>query len=816
MDKLLEIYSHILKKHLSNRFLQRINIVGVIELNQEIFKVRAIFTANIIFLKYNHTQKNTAIVSNTNAWLKAVFSKNNLFSSIIDCADEGLIDLIDNHLIHTIGLELIDIPSFYENLLSIETDSKGNEFEISANKNYRNKLGSYYTPLDFAHVVTQKTIDTFFELNSKNIDFGNLETALKEISTITFVDFSCGGGVFFTQIFSYFTNLFEHFSIPKKRQIAVLQAIALNISAFDVDCLALEVAKLNVLLTINQPMLYNELSKNFIHANFLQQTDFLIDESQKVAIFSSGFIYHEKLALQKKYLRQYDIILGNPPWEKIRFEEKKFYALYKSSIAQNHFKSTRRSEIKENELNNINLAQFSTQFKIEIEKTKSDLKRSSFFNLSNRGELNTYALFTEAAYKLKTSRGVVGLLLKSSIATSQVNQWLFKYLARKNAIIAIYDFINRNKIFAIDSRERFCFLLLGANQSNKFDVAMNLCVADEIKKPTHLIELSYEKLQKLNPETGMLPNFSTKADADFLIRVSEDFLFFKAVFPTVKFGRIVHFTSHADFISKKQTGNNTPIYEGKFFNQFDGKYAGFNDLEDSLKYGNKSSAIILDEDRKKEKNYLPESRFFIEKEKWTQLSKNHQVDFMLAWRSLTSATNTRTCIATILPFIPASQSVQFLTANEADLIYLVALFNSIVFDFILKKKLSGIDLTQSLINQMPVPNNNQLGILINLQGKKASINEHITANVYQLLQYDIRLALVFKNINLEKKITLTEYKEKSIKHLDLIFMFLYNLNETEIDLVLSVFEKQYSKKDAVWFKKELKLLQVNNTIGSPY
>ena len=204
-------------------------------------------------------------------------------------------------------------------------------------------------------MVTGKTIDTFFELNFGTVD----KEFLKEITSISFADFSCGGGNFIIAVIDYFENLFSKWNIEKEKQLELLKAIALNISAFDVDCLALEVAKLNLLLRIKQPILYKSVSEKFIHANFLLQSDFAIDESKKVEVFSSGFIYHEQLSLSKDKLKNYDVVLGNPPWEKIRFEEKKFYALYENSISENHFKSSRTNEIDEIELSNFRLAEYS-------------------------------------------------------------------------------------------------------------------------------------------------------------------------------------------------------------------------------------------------------------------------------------------------------------------------------------------------------------------------------------------------------------------------------------------------------------------------
>ena len=276
----------------------------------------------------------------------------------------------------------------------------------------------------------------------------------------------------------------------------------------------------------------------------------------------------------------------------------------------------------------------------------------------------------------------------------------------------------------------------------------------------------------------------------------------------------MHLTSHSDFISTKSTEDNIPIYEGKFFNQFDGKYSGFNGMRDELKYGNKSSSVLLDPSIKNLNDYLPESRFFINREKWLQLSKNHKEEFMLVWRSLTSATNTRTCIATVLPFIPASQSVQFLTTNQKDLLYLTGLFNSVVFDFILKKKLSGIDLTQSVINQIPVPDVERNSNKIVFNGIEASIKKHISLLVFSLLKNDSRLSSISEILELKPELP-CESRFETVRKIDLLFMLLYKLTNPEVELVLSEFGKQYNGVDLQWFQNQIQLFTTsNNTISS--
>ena len=134
MDKALKIYAYVLKKYLSNCFAKRQNIDPA-ELNKERFKTKAVFTAAIIFLKSNSKIDNLKLIAATNNWLKTSFGDENLFSSIIENASESLTKLIDDNLYNFFGVESIDVPAFYENLLSIETGNESNGTEISNSKN---------------------------------------------------------------------------------------------------------------------------------------------------------------------------------------------------------------------------------------------------------------------------------------------------------------------------------------------------------------------------------------------------------------------------------------------------------------------------------------------------------------------------------------------------------------------------------------------------------------------------------------------------------------------------------------------------------
>lgn len=814
MHKILAIYSQLLQEHLTNAFQQgRLNDQDPQNFNQENFRVRALFIASIIF---RSNQPDTEFsFQKLKKWLSKSFGSNNFFSGIIKSSDD-LQDIFNLYLSKVDISSELHVATLYETLLSVESGSDVNVIKVSNDKNYRNKLGSYYTPSSFARFVTYQTIDTYFKQNlaikklSDSIKVEDNSKIVDAVKNLTFADFSCGAGNFINEIVTYFEAIFALMKLNRGVVKKLLERIALNVTAIDVDPIALEVCKLNMLLRVGIPDKYDEVSKSFIHGNFLLHTTEEKKPKEKIDIFSKGFIYHDTLAINVLRLKGFDICLGNPPWEKIRFEEKRFFSLHANRIAFNHVKKSRDKEVKKFEIGNSPLAIYSKEFRTAVDAAKEKIKGTSFYKYSNRGELNTYSLFTEAAFNLSASNGVVGLVLKSAITTSQINKDLFNSFIEEKRLLAVYDFINKKKIFNIDSRERFCFLLLGKGNDFQFSLAMNLTDIEGLSG--NLVRMEYKTLNLINPLTGMIPNVSAKDELDILISISKKFPIFNKAFSNVRFGRIVHLTLHASFITRQPGIGKLAIYEGKFLHQFDSKYSGFNGVPTEKRYENKSSAILIREDDKLNPSYFPESRFYIPEDKWKNLSKNYDQPYMLAWRSLTSATNSRTSIATILPFIPATQSVQFLVTNANDTIYLCGLFNSIVFDFLLKMKLNGIDLTKTLINQIPVPTAREENKLFEFEGSEMPARNLIEYLVFLLLRNDSKIKSLFSDqqiINKRHKVIL---RKELIRWIDLIFFCLYNLTASELDVILLNF-KDYTIEDKKWFKNKLIELRSNNSIS---
>jgi hypothetical protein len=205
------------------------------------------------------------------------------------------------------------------------------------------------------------------------------------------------------------------------------------------------------------------------------------------------------------------------------------------------------------------------------------------------------------------------------------------------------------------------------------------------------------------------------------------------------------------------------------------------------------------EEEKKNPYIVPESRYFIEKDKWEDISKNYKANYSVVWRSLTSTTNRRTTIASILPHSPTIQSIQLLQCNDdyRTLIIILALFNSAIFDYLVKLKLNGIDLTQSIIRQIPVPSRETFREVVCFKGITATIEEHIFIRVKELYRNDVRLKELFEQVtqgvscyngsNIENKQIIVE--------LDYLIAIAYGVNKERLIAIMSTFTQYFCSED---------------------
>ena len=599
----------------------------------------------------------------------------------------------------------------YDALLASEFCVQPERVGYKIDKVSRDIAGAYYTSSDFSAQITYRALESYMDRKLRRAIDSDSFACCNEYENITFLDYSCGCGEFLLAVIQYFDNHVLGYSRKK---------LATQLRGVDVNPIALMITIARIVSAVeaeDDENLLREVAKNFIVGNPLLHSDKIAPLEVRFDNFALNRLYAETEGINCLELEQQNlVVLGNPPWEKLRFEERAFFRPVCPAISAISQKNKREKEIKKLAINWLELLEYYQLLQDDYASVKKEIPKHPLLKVSLVGELNTYAMFAELASRLTEKDGFAAIIAKSALVTSTCYSSCFRHFVNQGSLSEVFLFDNREKLFQIDSREKFCVLFFGGEHAGGIKVHYGLTKQEQILSSVP-INVTSEELELINPETGLLPNVADSKEFSFLLRTHRSLSVFAKEFPKCHFGRLVHLTAHAEHISTKSEKTRVPIYEGKFIEQYDNRFSTFAGMSADERYQAKASARRQPGDSFVAPKPAPECRYFIDKKFWESFLDRYDQPYSLCWRSLTSPTNQRTMIASIIPSMPTCQSVQLLqTTPVEDLLMILALFNSKVFDFFVRLKMGGIDLTQSVVRQIPVPFREAWNSMVTLHG----------------------------------------------------------------------------------------------------
>lgn len=599
----------------------------------------------------------------------------------------------------------------YDALLASEFCVQPERVGYKIDKVSRDIAGAYYTSSDFSAQITYRALESYMDRKRRRAIDSDSFACCNEYENITFLDYSCGCGEFLLAVIQYFDNHVLGYSRKK---------LATQLRGVDVNPIALMITIARIVSAVeaeDDENLLREVAKNFIVGNPLLHSDKIAPLEVRFDNFALNRLYAETEGINCLELEQQNlVVLGNPPWEKLRFEERAFFRPVCPAISAISQKNKREKEIEKLAVNWLELLEYYQLLQDDYASVKKEIPKHPLLKVSLVGELNTYAMFAELASRLTEKDGFAAIIVKSALVTSTCYSSCFRHFVNQGSLSEVFLFDNREKLFQIDSREKFCVLFFGGEHAGGIKVHYGLTKQEQILSSVP-INVTSEELELINPETGLLPNVADSKEFSFLLRTHRSLSVFAKEFPKCHFGRLVHLTAHAEHISTKSEKTRVPIYEGKFIEQYDNRFSTFAGMSADERYQAKASARRQPGDSFVAPKPAPECRYFIDKKFWESFLDRYDQPYSLCWRSLTSPTNQRTMIASIIPSMPTCQSVQLLqTTPVEDLLMILALFNSKVFDFFVRLKMGGIDLTQSVVRQIPVPFREAWNSMVTLHG----------------------------------------------------------------------------------------------------
>jgi hypothetical protein len=429
----------------------------------------------------------------------------------------------------------------------------------------------------------------------------------------------------------------------------------------------------------------------------------------------------------------FDVLLGNPPWERIKLQEKEWFATRRPDIAMAPNAVTRRRLISSLTTEDPALYAAFIEACRQAEGESHLVRNSGRYPLCGRGDINTYAIFAETNRMLIAPTGHVGCIVPSGIATDDTTKYFFQNLMETQALRSLYDFENRAGLFpAVDSRMKFCLLTLvgpARSATHGAEFVFFAHAVEDLKDPERCFTLSAEDVALLNPATRTCPSFRSRRDAELAKAIYHCFAPLgeaEAASEEQWHLRIpqglFHQTNDAPLLLEK-----TQLEEEGFSQQPNGHWIRgterfltmcegrmihiFNHRASSVGISDTNTfrsgvSIDVTEANLADPMFVATPRYWVSAaETETRIPQSYQSDWFSGFKDVTSATNERTMIAAAMPRTAVVYSIRVIFAlghAPADTACLFASFNSFCFDYFARNKTPGNHITDYIVRQLPV------------------------------------------------------------------------------------------------------------------
>lgn len=210
----------------------------------------------------------------------------------------------------------------------------------------------------------------------------------------------------------------------------------------------------------------------------------------------------------------FDVMCGNPPWDRIKLEDKKWFAAQgRADIVNAGSAAQRKGAISLLLQTDPELYSLYQKAQTDAEAQSRFVRLSHRFDLTATGDIDLYPLFAELC--LNFAKEAWGLVLPTGIAVNESNKALFSKLIDDNRLLSLYDFENKEALFDIHRMFKFCLLSAGKKQECPRTVkgGFFLTRIDHLLDPNRIYTLQTSDFALLNPNTKTCPIFRTSRDA---------------------------------------------------------------------------------------------------------------------------------------------------------------------------------------------------------------------------------------------------------------------------------------------------------------
>lgn len=504
----------------------------------------------------------------------------------------------------------------------------------------------------------------------------------------------------------------------------------------------------------------------------------------------------------------FDAVIGNPPWDRMEFEEVHWFESRNREIASADG-NTRKKLIQQLKENNEALWQEYQNASQLVDQAAKLIRKGNNYNYFSKGKLNLYTLFLERAHQIIRDKGMVGLLIPTGSITDKRSSKFIKEITDNKRIKAIYDFENKKIFFPeIDSRIKFCIFIGGGTRRNFDQVDMTFFLHSTQNIKNSAFSIAHKDFQLYNPNTTTAPIFRTNRDALITHKIYEENPVFHdhkkgKVWP-VTYMQMFNMTSDSHLFktatalgeegfypvagNKMKKGNEEfwPLYTGRMIHHYNHRASSVATNEENLH--NAALSENVTEQELRNPNSYPVPQYWISKDIVKQFIK---FSYFIGFRDIARSTDARTVISTVVPgygcgnklpvLIPENDEVNFAEITPL----LIANLNSFVLDYVARQKIQSSSLNLYILEQLPLIAPEKFERELGDSTVKAFIKEQVLRLTYTA--WDMQPFAEDMGYEGEPFTWDEEDRAHRKAKLDALFFNLYGIEEDDAAYILSTF-----------------------------
>ncbi|MEU6891132.1 DNA methyltransferase [Streptomyces sp. NPDC046557] len=442
----------------------------------------------------------------------------------------------------------------------------------------------------------------------------------------------------------------------------------------------------------------------------------------------------------------FDCVVGNPPWDSVDFREQEFFAQRAPEIAEASRTSVRKKMIDalKDSPDTLPLFEEFEAGKRKVYVESHFLRRSGRVPLTGQGNLNTYSVFTETDRILLSPTGRAGVIVPTGIATDARTQYFFKDLVQSGSIALLYDFENAAPLFpGVHRSFKFSILSLTGRSMREPVAQFAFFLHDpaELDSADKVFALAPEEIELLNPNTGTLPIFRSRRDAEITLGIYRRLpvlwkegapngnpwgMSFLRMYDMGHDSALMHPREDLEAsgwtlegtIFTKDGKRMLPLYEAKMLHHYDHRWAT---------YDTEGDTRSLSPEEREDGDALALPRYWVAEEDTPSgkfdrngedipipgvlkrlAEKEWQQGFLLGWRDICRSTDERSMITALLPAVGVGHLLLLALPRLPEL--LASAWSSFAFDYAARQNIGGTHLSFFTVKQLPVPTPEQLTV----------------------------------------------------------------------------------------------------------